>query len=56
MGTSKIGSRIDASHPAYERLVDEALRKAKLIGDDGPTPYLAHVLLDFTLIWALNSI
>ncbi len=56
MGTSKIGSRIDASHPAYERLVDEALRKAKLIGDDGPTPYLAHVLLDFPLTWALKRL
>jgi DNA-binding CsgD family transcriptional regulator len=56
MGSSKIGSKLDASHPTYERLVEDALRRAKLLGDDGPTPYLAHVLLDFPLTWALKRL
>lgn len=56
MGSSKIGSKIDASHPAYERLIDDALRKANLLTDDGPTRYLAHVLLDFPLTWALKRL
>jgi DNA-binding CsgD family transcriptional regulator len=53
MGKNKIGSRISASHPTYERLVDDALRRAKLLDDDGPATYLAHVILDFPLTWAL---
>ena len=53
MSRSKVGTRITASHPSYERLIEEALRRAKLLDDDGPTPYLAHVILDFPLTWAL---
>jgi hypothetical protein len=53
MGRSKVGTRITASHPSYERLIEEALRRAKLLDDDGPTPYLAHVILDYPLTWAL---
>ncbi len=53
MGSSKVGTKIAASHPAYERLIEDALRRAKLLDDDGPTTYLAHVLLDFPLTWAL---
>ncbi len=53
MAKDKIGSRIAASHPNYERLIEDTLRKAKLLDDDGPTTYLAHVVLDFPLTWAL---
>jgi DNA-binding CsgD family transcriptional regulator len=53
MRKDRVGTRIAASHPNYERLIDETLRRAKLIDDDGPTPYLAHVILDYPLTWAL---
>jgi len=33
---NKVTSEIDASHPNYERLVEEVLRRANLIGDGGP--------------------
>jgi DNA-binding CsgD family transcriptional regulator len=56
MGRSKVGTRITASHPSYERLVEDALRRAKLLDEDGPTPYLAHVILDFPLTWALGRL
>lgn len=56
MPPHNVGSKLDASHPAYVRLVEEALREAKLIGEDGPKPYLAHVLLDFPLTWALKRL
>lgn len=50
---TKVGTEIDASHPSYERLIEDALRRAKLLGDDGPVPYLAHVILDYPLTYAL---
>jgi len=53
MNRNKVGTRIAASHPNYERLVEDALRRAKLLDDDGPTTYLAHVVLDYPLTWAL---
>ncbi len=56
MGKNKVGTRIDASHPMYERLVEDALRHAQLLDDDGPVPYLAHVILDFPLTWALSRL
>jgi DNA-binding CsgD family transcriptional regulator len=56
MGRSKVGTHITASHPSYERLVEDALRRAKLLDEEGPTPYLAHVVLDFPLTWALGRL
>jgi len=53
---SKVASEIDASHPNYERLVEEALRRANLIGDGGPATYLAHVVLDYPLTWAIRRL
>lgn len=56
MDKAKYGAQIQASHPAYEKLIDTALRQAKLVTDDGPVTYLAHVLLDYPLTWALSRL
>lgn len=53
---SKVGTEIDASHPSYERLIEDALRRAKLLEDEAPAPYLAHVILDYPLTWALTRL
>jgi len=51
-----VGSQIAASHPHYERLIEDTLRRAKHLGDDGPATYLAHVILDYPLTWALTRL
>lgn len=56
MDRAKYGAQIQSSHPIYEKLVESALRRAKLLTDDGPVPYLAHVLLDYPLTWALSRL
>lgn len=53
---NKVSTEIAASHPNYERLVEDTLRRARLLGDDGPAPYLAHVILDYPLTWALGRL
>jgi DNA-binding CsgD family transcriptional regulator len=53
---NKVATDIDASHPNYERLIEDVLRRADLIGDRGPAPYLAHVILDYPLTWAIRRL
>lgn len=53
MTKRKYSAKVLASHPIYEKLVEAALRQAKLVTEDGPVPYLAHVLLDYPLGWAI---
>lgn len=52
----RLGATILASHPKYDRLVEDTLRQAKLLCHDGPATYLAQVVLDFPLTWALARI
>lgn len=44
------------SHPAYDRLVEDVLRDAMLLDDGGPSRYLAQVVLDYPLSWALRRL
>lgn len=53
MSKRKFGTEVETSHPIYEKLIETALRRAKLLTDAGPATYLAHVLLDYPLTWAL---
>lgn len=53
MAKKKYGAQVQVSHPIYEKLIEGALRRAKLLTNDGPATYLAHVLMDYPLTWAL---
>jgi DNA-binding NarL/FixJ family response regulator len=57
MGHSeRVSSTIEASHESYLRIIEEPLRRAKLWQTEGPTRYLAHVLMDFPLTWAMKRL
>jgi DNA-binding CsgD family transcriptional regulator len=53
MGQRHVGVDVDASHANYEKIVEDALREAKLLTPDGPVQYLARVVLDYPLTWAI---
>lgn len=57
MGQSnRVAREIEASHEGYMRIIEEPLKRAKLLEPDGPTRYLAHILLDFPLTWAMKRL
>jgi DNA-binding CsgD family transcriptional regulator len=54
--TEKVSSTVDSSHENYLRLIEEPLRRVGLLGDHGPSQYLARVILDFPLAWAFKRL
>jgi DNA-binding CsgD family transcriptional regulator len=57
MGRSdQVASTLEASHDSYLRIIEEPLRRARLLEGEGPARYLAHVLLDFPLAWAMQRL
>ena len=53
MGSHRVGVEIDAAHPSYERLVEPVLDGAGLLSPPEPARYLAHIVLDYPLTWAI---
>jgi DNA-binding CsgD family transcriptional regulator len=53
MTKKQVGVAVDASHTTYEKVIEEVLTSAGLLTPDGPVQYLARVILDFPLTWAI---
>ena len=53
MTKKQVGVAVDASHANYEKVIEEVLTSAGLLTPDGPVQYLARVILDFPLTWAI---
>jgi len=53
MGSHRVGVEIDAAHSSYERLVEPVLDGAGLLSPLEPPRYLAHIVLDYPLTWAI---
>jgi DNA-binding CsgD family transcriptional regulator len=56
MGRKSVGVDVDASHAVYEKVIEEILTSAGLLTPEGPVQYLARVILDFPLTWAISRL
>jgi DNA-binding CsgD family transcriptional regulator len=56
MTRNQVGVTVDASHATYEKIIEEVLESAGLLTADGPLQYLARVILDFPLTWAIQRL
>lgn len=56
MARKQVGVDVDASHPNYEKVIEEILTAAGLLTPEGPVQYLARVILDFPLTWAISRL
>jgi DNA-binding CsgD family transcriptional regulator len=53
MPKKQVGVAVEASHANYEKVIEEILMAAGLLTPEGPVKYLARVILDFPLTWAI---
>lgn len=53
MGSQQVGVEIEAAHSAYERLIEPLLDAAGLLSPPEAPRYLAHIVLDYPLTWAI---
>ena len=53
MQSQRVGVEVEATHESYERLVTPILEEAGLAGPRDASPYVAHIVLDYPLTWAL---
>jgi DNA-binding CsgD family transcriptional regulator len=53
MGSHRVAVEIDAAHPSYERLVEPVLDAGGLLSSGDQARYLAHIVLDYPLTWAI---
>ena len=56
MSKKQVGVNVDASHASYEKVIEEILTSAGLLTPEGPVQYLARVILDFPLTWAISRL
>ncbi len=56
MSSKEVAATIEASHPSFEKIIAETLMAAGLLTPDGPVKYLARVILDFPLTWAIAQL
>ena len=56
MGSQQVGAEIDAAHSTYERLVEPVLDAAGLLSPPETARYVAHIILDYPLTWAIQRL
>ena len=55
MGTP-VRASIEASHPSYERLIQDALQRTALMDASTPSKYVATIVLDYPITWAFQHL
>jgi DNA-binding NarL/FixJ family response regulator len=56
MSKNPVRAKIQASHPGYERLVQDALERSNLIGDATTGAFTATIVLDYPITWGLKYV